>query len=285
MARTGLRMMPTSPLPPLKSRTVGFPQYGFKASMSDSAFLNGVSVKPAPGIPSLPFSLHPPFARVYLRGRPGSVSRSTQASTCRCSGGYPPNPRGPWLRFELCCLDPSPPNTTPCASPEGTSRFRFYTYTQHLRCAGAPRRPTGPSLLSLAVLSMHAVDSTPVVHRVFPLYSHGDSRLPRISNESPTTTTRLCQQFPTGHFFRGCIVLFMLRPVCLPSPPDWLRQDEATCTSPCLLRYLVTPAFGAIRCRTALGIRLDGRTGNLPSSGLSPDKLRQLVRLHRNDQS
>ena len=36
---------------PLKSRTAGFPQVGFKASMSDGACLNGVSVKPAPGIP------------------------------------------------------------------------------------------------------------------------------------------------------------------------------------------------------------------------------------------
>ena len=27
-------------------------------------------------------------------------------------------------------------------------------------------------------------------------------------------------------------------------------------------------------------VRLDGRTGNLPSSGLAPDKLQQLVRLH-----
>src|SRR5258708_40158974 len=38
MARTGLRMMPTFPLPPLKFRTAGFPQYGFKAGFSDAAF-------------------------------------------------------------------------------------------------------------------------------------------------------------------------------------------------------------------------------------------------------
>jgi hypothetical protein len=252
--------------------------------VSDSACLNGVSVKPAPGIPSLPFSLLPSLARVPLRGRPSSASRSIQASTCRCAGGLPPYPRGPWLRFELCCLDPSSPITTPCASPAGTLRLRFYTYTQRLRCAGAPRRPAGPSLLSLAVLSIHAVDPTPVVHRVFPLYTHGDSRLPRIFTASPTTTSRLCQQFPAGILFRGCIVFFILRPACLPSPPDWLRQDETTCISPCLLRYIVTPAFGAVRRRTALEVRLDGRTGNLPSSGLSPDKLRQLVRLHENDQ-
>jgi len=38
MARSGLRMMPTFPLPSLKFRTAGFPQYGFKAGMSDKAF-------------------------------------------------------------------------------------------------------------------------------------------------------------------------------------------------------------------------------------------------------
>ena len=35
MARTGLRMMPTSPWSPLKFRKAGFPCYGFKAGMSD----------------------------------------------------------------------------------------------------------------------------------------------------------------------------------------------------------------------------------------------------------
>ena len=38
MARTGLRMMPTFPSLPLKSRTAGFPRYGFKAGISDGAF-------------------------------------------------------------------------------------------------------------------------------------------------------------------------------------------------------------------------------------------------------
>ncbi len=80
--------------------------------------------------------------------------------------------------------------------------------------------------------------------------------------------------------FRGCIVRFMLRPARLPCPPDWLQRDEVTCSSPRLLRYIVTSAFDAARYRTALEVRLDGRTGNLPSSGLSPDKSQQLVRLH-----
>jgi hypothetical protein len=35
-------MMPTFPSPPLKFRTAGFPQYGFKAGFSDEAFLGNV---------------------------------------------------------------------------------------------------------------------------------------------------------------------------------------------------------------------------------------------------
>jgi hypothetical protein len=38
MARSGLRMMPTFPSPSLKFRTVRFPQYGFKAGISNEAF-------------------------------------------------------------------------------------------------------------------------------------------------------------------------------------------------------------------------------------------------------
>ena len=94
MARTGLRMMPTSPSPPLKFRTAGFPQYGFKASMSDRAFLQAHNLKPAPGIRSLPRSLLLPFARFLLRRSPGSVSKTIEASTCRCAGGLPSLPQG-----------------------------------------------------------------------------------------------------------------------------------------------------------------------------------------------
>ena len=37
-ARTGLRMMPTFPRSPLSFRTAGFPQYGWKAGVSDGTF-------------------------------------------------------------------------------------------------------------------------------------------------------------------------------------------------------------------------------------------------------
>jgi len=38
-ALSGLRMMPLFPPSPLKFRTVGFPQYGFKAGISDGPSL------------------------------------------------------------------------------------------------------------------------------------------------------------------------------------------------------------------------------------------------------
>lgn len=50
MALSGLRMMPPFPYPPLKFRTASFPQYGFKADVSDDAFLFIDLLKPAPGV-------------------------------------------------------------------------------------------------------------------------------------------------------------------------------------------------------------------------------------------
>jgi len=67
MARSGLRMMPTFPSPPLKFRTVGFPQYGFKAGMSKGTFLITRRIKPAPGILRHMASLSPFFACVLKR--------------------------------------------------------------------------------------------------------------------------------------------------------------------------------------------------------------------------
>jgi hypothetical protein len=49
-ARTGLRMMPKFPPPPLSFRTVGFPRYGWKAGISDGIFPMYRSLKPAPSI-------------------------------------------------------------------------------------------------------------------------------------------------------------------------------------------------------------------------------------------
>ena len=93
MARTGLRMMPTFPSPPLKFRTAGFPQYGFKAGISDEAC-------PIVGLPS---SFVPTAFTVYSLlcvrddARVGTSVRADPAAL----------PQGPSLRSGLFCSGPS----------------------------------------------------------------------------------------------------------------------------------------------------------------------------------
>ena len=66
VARSGLRMMPTFPLSPLSFRTAGFPQYGWKAGISDSAFPEHPSLKPAPSIRRCTPGLLLPFAHLIV---------------------------------------------------------------------------------------------------------------------------------------------------------------------------------------------------------------------------
>ena len=283
MARTGLRMMPTFPSPPLKFRTAGFPRYGFKASMSDRAFLPVRFLKPAPGIRLRPCSLLLSFARFFHRRSPGSVSKTVEASTCRCAGGLPSLPQGSLAPVRVVLSRSITAYYDPMRqSCRHAATSRLCVYTQRLRCAGAPRRPARPSLLSLpcfpcmpsTLLRWSTVPSR-CIRTMFPDFLE---LLPSRLTTPPVSASNNRRGSP----FRSCIVRFMLRPACLPRPPGWLRRDEVIGSSPRLLRYIVTPAFNAVRRRTTLGIRLDGRTGNLPSLGLSPNKSRQLVRLHSN---
>jgi hypothetical protein len=118
--------------------------------------------------------------------------------------------------------------------------LRLFCYTQRLRCAEAQRRPTRPSLPCFPCKS---TVPTPVVHRAFPLSLHGDSRFLddyRVTNH----TARLCQQYRQRSTpFRGCIICFMLR-ACVFAQPSWrLQRDEVICSSPHLMRCIITPAF------------------------------------------
>jgi len=74
MARTGLRMMPTFPSSPLKFRTAGFPQYGFKVGLSDAAFPRAVQL-PRRSVCSRP-SL-PRFDATFSRSEPGVFASET----------------------------------------------------------------------------------------------------------------------------------------------------------------------------------------------------------------
>src|SRR5580704_17929951 len=94
VARCGLRMMPTFPLSPLSFRTAGFPQYGWKAGISDSAFPEHHSLKPAPGIRRCTPGLRLPFAHLIVRfGCPG-LCRADDFSMRRLGVGVRLRPRG-----------------------------------------------------------------------------------------------------------------------------------------------------------------------------------------------
>ena len=74
--RIGLRMMPTFPRSSLSFRTAGFPQYGWKAGLSDGAFLYVAQLKPAPGIRWSSSSLRPSFVHFVAHIDGTALSRA-----------------------------------------------------------------------------------------------------------------------------------------------------------------------------------------------------------------
>ena len=282
MARTGLRMMPTFPSSPLKFRTAGFPRYGFKASLSDRAFLPRHAVKLAPSIRALRDSLRCPSPAFTTAHLTGSVSSRARASTGRCARGLASLPQGSLAptrvmlsRSLIAYRDPIRQSRRHAATSQPCC-----LYAAPSLCGSAvATRETFPTFA--AVLSTRAIDPTPVGPWCHPVVF-----APRVPGSLECEASRhphasgSASNLRRSNLFRRCIVRFMLRPARLPGPPDWLRHSEVICSPLRLLRYRVTPAFGTDRRRPMLGIRLDSRTGNLLSSGLSPDQLQQLVRLH-----
>jgi hypothetical protein len=138
MARTGLRMMPTFPSSPLKFRTAGFPQYGFKAGISAGAF------------PQRRPRVAPSRFASRLRAHRCSVD-SPLSVGIRCahkhrhSSGYAALPQGPSLRSGLFCPGPSslnrphPPHSQ--AHPDFTVwRLIRVAFAVHIYiCLGDPR--------------------------------------------------------------------------------------------------------------------------------------------------
>ena len=172
VARSGLRMMPTFPPSPLSFRTAGFPQYGWKAGISDSAFPVHPSLKPAPGIRRWTPGLHLPFAHLIVRFGYPVLCRADDSSMRHLGVGVRLRPRG-------SRSDPgsSVPGHQRFIQPHPTHSWAHRdfadnaTYTRCLRCAGAPKRPTSGSELLLLVLSWHAALYVPgkIRNRVSPV--------------------------------------------------------------------------------------------------------------------
>lgn len=166
-----------------------------------------------------------------------------RTSACRCARGSASLPQGSLAparvllsRALIAYSDPIRQSRRHAAI---SRHRRLYAAPSLCGCASATRG-TFPTFAT--VLSRRAVDHTPVGPRCCPVAcAHLDARLPRFVPESPPTSARLCQQSSAGSTFRRGIVRFMLRPVWLPGPPDWLRPDGVTCAPPGLLRTLSFP--------------------------------------------
>ena len=129
-------MMPTFPSPPLKFRTVGLPQYGFKAGLSDGAFLQSDAVKPAPRHPHV----SPQFAATLRALRGPRFSRSTPGEPDSVAHRHASDPvalpQGPSLRSGLCCPGPSTLNRP---HPPHSRAHRDFTAQRLIRDAFAVR--------------------------------------------------------------------------------------------------------------------------------------------------
>ena len=170
MARTGLRMMPTFPLPPLKLsgramalcrlrmmlrfpspslkfRTVSFPQSGFKAGISDAAF----------PVPWFAIALR---ACCHDRVFPALCRGSMRVQAPPCKRFQPLYTRGP--RSGPGYVVPVHPRLT---DPIRPTRWHIPTsslcglYEMPSLCAytTTPRQPASGSVLSLTVLYRHVV--------------------------------------------------------------------------------------------------------------------------------
>ena len=88
-ARTGLRMMPTFPRLCLKFRKAGFPRYGFKAGMSDGAFLSTASSS------RRAFCIRPACTSLPVASNPRSKSRDAVRWCTSVQAAVAALPQGP----------------------------------------------------------------------------------------------------------------------------------------------------------------------------------------------
>ena len=144
-----------------------------------------------------------------------------------------PPPQRPSLRSGLYCPSPSSLNRPHPPHSQGASQFhRMAAYTRCLRCAGAPRRPTSGSGLSLFIPSWHAVLSDPGEFDIDIQKFDADIGLRRMTTGSALPT--LPQSVPRGrsiswlHWFASATACQVACPPCtdqtgiLPQPPGTL---------------------------------------------------------------
>src|SRR6202008_3603634 len=198
-------MMPSFPRSSLSFRTAGFPQYGWKVGFPSCAFLDRRQLKPAPRMGRPPSTFHPLFLHPGVTAViPHCVGPQTRLRTAM--EGYYSSTPGVLARVRVIVSRSVITYATPSVPLMGTPRFhRKAAYTRCLRCAGAPRRPTSGSGLSLLIPSWHTVLSDPgeFDHRQFQRSdvdaAFAESRPARHSQNSRNP-------FHAGDDFRGFLV-------------------------------------------------------------------------------
>ena len=160
-ARFGLRMMPTFPRSPLSFRTAGFPQYGWKAGMSDRVFPMYRPLKPAPGIRQPMHGLPLSFAHRRVHIANPALCRDDDSLVRRLGVGLDSAPGTLAPPRVILSRGIITYRSHPTHSPAHRDFADCATYTRCLRCAGAPRRPASGSGLSLHIPSRHAAPYVP----------------------------------------------------------------------------------------------------------------------------
>jgi hypothetical protein len=224
VARSGLRMMPTFPPSPLSFRTAGFPQYGWKAGTSDSAFPMHPSLKPAPGNRRGPNGLHLSFVhRIVDFGSP-VLCRADDYSVHRHGEGVisAPGALAPIRVLLSRFINAYQPHPTHSRAHRDFAVSA--TYTRCLRCAGAPRRPPSGSELSLRIPSRHAALYAPgEIETRFIQFTDFDIGLRR--DLSGSALPVILPSVSSRARFRGFLVRISLRPLQLLASLDESDQD------------------------------------------------------------
>ena len=127
-------MMPTFPSSPLKFRTAGFPQYGFKGGLSEGAFPTVTHKNPVRVVCILPACLPLPAVRN------SALCRRRCALKHRHASGFTALPQGSSLRSGLYCPGPSSLNRP---HPPHSWAQRAFAALQLIRPAFAVRLRLG----------------------------------------------------------------------------------------------------------------------------------------------
>jgi len=139
-ARTGLRMMPTSPRSPYHSVRRVFPSTAGRMAFQTAPSQRVAQLKPAPGIRSPRIGLLPSFVhRISYPRISRSVSGRLRADAPPWRVGNPP-PQGSSLGSGLCCPGPSSLNRP---HPPHSQAHRDFTAGRLIRNAFAVRERLG----------------------------------------------------------------------------------------------------------------------------------------------